>query len=70
MGVVWGGPSAEDNIPGERVVCHPPARPRCGTKTWNMNFWPLVDIEKDDDDDWCLCDQSNGCRGTNKFPKK
>ena len=42
MGVVWGGPSDEDNIPGERVVCHPPARARCGTKTWNMNFWPLT----------------------------
>ena len=45
VGVLWvggdvGGGGSEDNIPGERVVCHPPARARRrATKTWNMNFW-------------------------------
>ena len=44
VGVLWvggdlGGGGSEDNIPGERVVCHPPARARRrATKTWNMNF--------------------------------
>ena len=50
MGVWCGGVEGdEDNIPDERVVCHPPARApnpparaRRGTKTWNMNFWPLT----------------------------
>ena len=47
VGVLWvgggvGGSTDEDNIPRERVVCHPPARARRGTKTWNMNFWPLT----------------------------
>ena len=50
VGVWCGGVEGdEDNIPDERVVCHPPARApnpparaRRGTKTWNMNFWPLT----------------------------
>ena len=44
----------EDNIPEERVVCHPPASPTSKGTSWNQNLeyeFLAVDIEHDDDDE-------------------
>ena len=41
----------EDNIPEERVVCHPPASPTSKGTSWNQNLeyeFLAVDVEEED----------------------